>query len=182
MNVLRQRWVFVLAAGLVASAAAMYTLVRGGTFSPSKPRYGGNPLSYWVAQATTEHSYLADLFVSVRQNNLERRQQAFAALSKLGEPAVPALTEMLSHPDDSIRYSAASALGEIGPAAKSAVGALAKRLQTGHILTRQHAADALGKIGADAEVAVPELRDALQDRDAFIRLKAALALSQKLVP
>src|SRR5207302_9106460 len=50
------------------------------------------------------------------------------ALVKIGEPAVPALLDLLGHTNTLVRYYAATALGEIGPPAKAAVAVLRKKL------------------------------------------------------
>jgi HEAT repeats len=79
------------------------------------------------------------------------------ALSRIGEPAVPALVGALSDPEVNVRVQAARALARIGPPAKAAVLALTKALDDPDAGVRQNAARALGQIGPDARDAVPEL-------------------------
>jgi HEAT repeat protein len=82
----------------------------------------------------------------------------------------------LTDADARIRWSAAEALGRIGPDAEAAVPALAAALRDPEV--RASAADALGGIGAAARGAVPLLTDALNDTDAEFRWTAAVALSR----
>ncbi|MEE3194184.1 MAG: HEAT repeat domain-containing protein, partial [Candidatus Poribacteria bacterium] len=60
------------------------------------------------------------------------RTHATVALSRMGEPAVPALTEALSHQDVGIRWNAVVALNMMGESAKLAVPALIKALKDEH--------------------------------------------------
>jgi HEAT repeat protein len=84
-------------------------------------------------------------------------ETAADALSRIGEPAVPALVGALTDPEVNVRIQAARALARLGPPAKDAVPALTKALDDPDIGVRQNAARALGQIGPDAKEAVPEL-------------------------
>ena len=75
------------------------------------------------------------------------RTHATVALSRMGEPAVPALTEALSHQDVGIRWNAVVALNMMGEPAKLAVPALIKALKDEHKEIRATAAGALAKTG-----------------------------------
>ncbi|MBE8971124.1 HEAT repeat domain-containing protein, partial [Nostocales cyanobacterium LEGE 12452] len=88
------------------------------------------------------------------------------------EYAVSFLTNSLQHEDDSVRWSAAEALGKIGN--QEAVSALIKALQHEDDIVRWSAAEALGKIGT--QEAVSALIKALQDEDDSVRWSAAEAL------
>ena len=85
------------------------------------------------------------------------RTYATVALSRMGEPAVPALTEALSHQDVGIRWNAVVALNMMGEPAKLAVPALIKALKDKHKEIRATAAGALAKTGtAEAQAALVE--------------------------
>ena len=57
------------------------------------------------------------------------RTYATVALSRMGEPAVPALIEALNHQDVGVRWNAVVALNMMGKPAKLAVSALIKSLE-----------------------------------------------------
>lgn len=59
--------------------------------------------------------------VIVDANNKDLREKAFTALSKMGARSVSPLFKLLGDKDKDIRLGAATALGEIGPAATQAV-------------------------------------------------------------
>jgi len=75
-----------------------------------------------------------------------------------------------------VRWSAAYALGMIGPGANEAVAALIAALEDPDAQVRGIAADALGMIGPGAKQAVPALIAALKDVHARVRGSAAAAL------
>jgi hypothetical protein len=83
---------------------------------------------------------------------------AALALAKIGAEAVPALAEVLKEDKPRSWPHAATALKQLGPAAKDAVPALTDIVKkTNEPLTLCLAIDALGAIGPDAASAVPEL-------------------------
>src|SRR5262249_13738783 len=76
-------------------------------------------------------------------------------------PAVTKLSQALDDPVESVRVSAAEALGEIGPAAGPAAHALANKIvdkKEGRFVFRESML-ALGKIGPNEKDALPELRE-----------------------
>ena len=77
-----------------------------------------------------------------------------------------------------IRIEAASALGDIGPAAASAVPALSNALEDEEWIVRSAAAMSLGGIGPPAKSAVSALTNALEDEDEDVREEAASALGK----
>ncbi|MEC7868209.1 MAG: HEAT repeat domain-containing protein, partial [Candidatus Poribacteria bacterium] len=83
------------------------------------------------------------------------RTYATVALSRMGEPAVPALIEALNHQDVGVRWNAVVALNMMGKPAKLAVSALIKSLEDEHKEIRATAAGALAKIGT------PKAKEAL---------------------
>jgi hypothetical protein len=90
------------------------------------------------------------------------REAAAVALSRIGEPAVPALVEALKSPDPNIRQQAADTLARIGPAAANAVPALTGLLEDPDPRVKKSAVRALGQIGPAAATAVPSLMRALE--------------------
>ena len=100
------------------------------------------------------------------------------ALSAIGGPAVPALVETLDSDNESIRASAAYALGDIGNAAQEAVPPLTQALRDESSWVRRHATEALGLIGQPTQDTVPALIDLLHDEYYWIRDNAARALAR----
>lgn len=90
------------------------------------------------------------------------REAAAVALSRIGEPAVPALVEALQSPDPNLRQQAADTLARIGPAASTAVPALTALLDDPDPRVKKSAVRALGQIGPAAANAVPSLMRALE--------------------
>jgi hypothetical protein len=90
------------------------------------------------------------------------REAAAVALSRIGEPAVPALIEALRSPDPNMRQQSADTLARIGPAASNAVPALTALLDDPDPRVKKSAVRALGQIGPAAAAAVPSLMRALE--------------------
>ena len=108
----------------------------------------------------------------------ESFRHATYALSAIGEPAVPALIDTLQDKNESIRVSAAYALGDIGSAAQDAVPSLTQALRDESAWVRRHATEALGLIGQPAQNTVPALIGLLRDEHYWIRDNAARALAR----
>ncbi len=75
-----------------------------------------------------------------------------------------------------VRASAAEALTQIGPQAKTPIPALIDTLSDELPIVRQGAAHALGELGPDAKSASAALIASLHDADLSVRLQAAWAL------
>jgi HEAT repeat protein len=99
------------------------------------------------------------------------------ALWRVGcsEAALKGLIEELQRPDSTVRYRAAMALGEIGPAARSAVPALIGALKN-DADHRPLIAQSLGRIGPDARAAVPALIDLFENDGELVKDAVAEAL------
>lgn len=91
---------------------------------------------------------------------------------------VPRLLTQLKDKDDSVRESAALALGRIGAEAKRAVPQLSAALKDQNRDVRQAAAEALASIAPEATEAVQPLIGALKDSDDDVRRAAADALKE----
>ena len=108
----------------------------------------------------------------------ESFQHTTYALSAIGAPAVPALIDTLQDENESIRASAAYALGDIGNAAQEAVPSLTQALEDESAWVRRHATEALGLIGQPAQDTVSALTGMLHDEHYWIRDNAARALAR----
>ena len=98
-------------------------------------------------------------------------------LLRLGEPATPALVDLLQDPDPALRALAARTFWGMGArAGGSAVPPLADALGDADVSVRVGAAMALDNMGPVAAPAVPALVRALRDPDAKVRPWAARAL------
>ena len=102
------------------------------------------------------------------------RFSAAEALGNIGELVVSSLIQYLHYEDHLVRSSAAKALGNIGN--EAAVMALIQALNDEDNSVRSSAADALGKISNEA--AVPALIQALNNEDDSVRSSAAKALGE----
>ncbi len=91
--------------------------------------------------------------------------------------ARPELVAALSEKNMVARWTAARALGIIGPEARGAVPALAAALPTSEWYTQVMIAWALARMGPVAEAAVPALSEALRtSRDVWVKREVAAAL------
>lgn len=79
-----------------------------------------------------------------------------AAMGSQAGPAVPALTNLLSDPNETVRAAAASALGSIGDALDETIAELLRVMRRGDFYDSRHAAQALAKLGHRAVPALVE--------------------------
>jgi len=109
------------------------------------------------------------------------RRQALIALDKIGRPDnadLSFLRDSLKDANADLRAFAASALGKLGPDARTAAPDLLPLLRDQVPAVRQQAALALGKVGADSkETVFKSLRESLHDGSRDVRLAAAEAIS-----
>jgi len=127
--------------------------------------YQGRPLSYWIGALRQNE-----------KNDPALRRRIMAALQAIGEPAVPALVEVLGDKDAWARGGAAAAHCLIRPQAPEAIQALARALEDEDDLVRRFAARALQEIGPPAKAAVPALVRAMQSGQLLLNGYAADAL------
>jgi len=92
--------------------------------------------------------------------------------------SVPYLVSNLKDQHQDVRRSAASALGEIGPPAKSATTALIRALKDDDMGVRSAVARALFKTGGDADVIVSALVNSLDDADVDVLEAVTYALDR----
>lgn len=120
-----------------------------------EPFYDGRPLREWLKE-------LNDFDTS-------KRHRALRVVEGMGTNGIPDLIRMLKLKDpmsksdtdlvgNSIcRWSAAHALGQLGPQARSAIPHLVNSLEDHVPEVRYFSAEALGRIGAEAKDAIPKL-------------------------
>jgi len=95
-------------------------------------------------------------------------------LARLGQAAVPGLTESLASSQSAVRANAALALSCMGYRGRAAVGPLTKCLTDADAVIRGNAASALGSMGAESAVAVKALTKCLADGNAVVRRNATI--------
>jgi hypothetical protein len=104
-------------------------------------------------------------------------RNAAHALVEIGEPALPALLNLIVTGRARARSLAAFALGEIAVHTDEVIAALARATCDNDAAVRVNAVEALGLKGGHRH-AVPALAAALSDADADVRFSAALSLAQ----
>jgi HEAT repeat protein len=100
----------------------------------------------------------------------------FRCLGPAGQPAVPALMDLLKDHDPDVRATAAYCLGLQGVLAEKAVPALIGCLSSSMPREKAYAAYALGEIGAAARSAIPKLNTLTNDSIWFVSNAAQAAL------
>lgn len=116
------------------------------------------------------------LIADLKSEDAEKKGKASLRLIEVGEPAGPALGEMLKSDNPAHRLTAASTLFGMGPKGRAAVPALADALSDPDKDLRVAAAMALESIGPDAAPAIPALVAALKDKEGLVRQRAVIAL------
>jgi HEAT repeat protein len=97
-------------------------------------------------------------------------------LNEIGEPAVPALAELLKDPDKDLRGSALQVLTFMNPEAKTAVLAILSCLDDKEPDIRAGVAYALSRQDRGAPETLPILRRLLRDSSAKVRITAATSI------
>jgi HEAT repeat protein len=116
------------------------------------------------------------LIADLQSDDADKKGKASLKLIEVGEPAGPALAEMLRSGTPAHRLTAASTLFGMGPKGRAAVPALADALGDADLDLRVAAAMALESIGPDAAPAIPALVKALKDKEGIVRQRAVIAL------
>ncbi|MEK8053102.1 serine hydrolase [Ideonella sp. DXS22W] len=130
------------------------------------------------ADAPAEAPSFAQHLAALSHPDPYTRGEAAIALGRIGEPAVPALTQALRSDDARLRTSAAIALGRIGAPAVRALPELTALLSDANAQVRHVAAVTLGGLGTAARSAAPALTRILSDQSEAVRRSAVLALDQ----
>jgi HEAT repeat protein len=121
---------------------------------------------------------IAALMVELKSPDQEVSGRANLALIRIGEPAAPAVAELLKSDESRLRLLAATTLWGMGSKGKAAVPALATALADEDMDVRVASAMALENMGPDAKDAMPALIRALKDREGRVRQWAAKALGK----
>jgi len=111
----------------------------------------------------------------LREGTYAEREIAVLRLVKVGEPAVPAIIQVLGEKDDDARYFAVRALGRMGDRGREAIPVLLDMLRDDEMTIPSSTAEAVAGMG---EVAIPPLLDAAGDPDDGLRYWAAYALGR----
>lgn len=117
------------------------------------------------------------LLAELRGPDPQKSGEARLKLLQIGEPAAPALAELLRSGTPADRIAAANTLWGMGPRGRAAVPELAAALSDPDPELRNAAAMACQTMGATAAAAVPELTKAISDRDQRVRQAAVKALA-----
>lgn len=96
--------------------------------------------------AGKQKSFATKLIVYLKSEDTLVASRATNAFVAIGEPAVETLASLVADSDIFVRLHAITALGDIGPVAKSAAPAIEIALKDPHPLVREEAAFALQKI------------------------------------
>ena len=119
---------------------------------------------------------VAGLVADLRGADPQKSGRANLELIRIGEPAVPALIEMLQSGDNRLRALAASTLWGMGAKGRAAAPFLAEALADPDPSMRTAAAMALENMGPQAGEAIPALVKALSDSDNRVRQASVKAL------
>jgi HEAT repeat protein len=120
---------------------------------------------------------VAQLVRELCGNDARKSGEARLQLIGLGEPAVPALSDLLRSGQPAERLAAANTLWGLGARGRSAVPDLAAALGEDDAALRVAVAMALESMGPAAAPAVPALVKAIGDRDGSVRQAAVKALA-----
>jgi hypothetical protein len=139
---------------------SILTLTLGLSFlAVGQTSAGCGPTPSVAAQPTWNPKALAVRLVeALKDEDPVVVQNLATALVCLGPPAVPALTEALSHSDKAVRANAAEVLGRMGSQkeVQSALPALLKALKDKEVMVRRTASSAIAQIaGYGRGVPVP---------------------------
>lgn len=128
-------------------------------------------------------AHLATLAVRTLLEDSDPLVQAHAAwalweIEDQPEESVPALTELLDHPNSEVVQLACYMLGDIGPQAEKSRHSLELLRDHAEGSTRIHAAESLIRIGGVDKASLGVLTSAMKSKDPEIRWIAAVALGR----
>ncbi len=118
---------------------------------------------------------------ALSSEEVQTQSLASLALSLIGPQALPDLLRAASHQNWKVRMAAVDAISEVFPPTSESIAALNRALEDENDWVRRHAADALGTLGPAAGAAAEALAGLLQDEKPYVRINAATAL-MKLGP
>jgi len=135
-----------------------------------------SPVVLPACRSKEEKPDVGRLLTEMRSADTKLSGEARLKLLQLGEPAVPALAEMLRSGSGPDRIAAANTLWGMGDRGRAAVPDLAATLVDPDPDLRVAVAMALQNMGASAAPATLELAAAIKDSDVRVRQAAAKAL------
>lgn len=121
-------------------------------------------------------SALPELIVAFGSSSEPVQNGALDAVVKIGDASVPTLCTALENSEPKVRATAALALKQIGPGAKSAAPGLVAATQDKNALVRQNAIAGLRSLDLTGEKSLTAYIQALADDDAEVRVGAQLGL------
>lgn len=182
-----------------AVVCGVLAVVFYGFFAAARPAPTSEEVRAWAQKG---EAATADLVLALDYDSV--RDEALAALRKIGRPAVPSLIKALKSRDDRVRYDVGDTLAGLAGEAPEAVPALVKAwqqegwkyrfgdalrkvgepavpgviegLKGGDEVTRIDAAEILEALGSKARAAVPTLLEAAKDPSERVRAAADQAL------
>src|SRR5262245_2365285 len=130
-----------------------------------------------AACSTTEKQPdISGLVADLPSSDPQKSGHANLELIRIGEPAVPALVEMLRGSEPRLRALAGSTLWGMGGKGRAAAPVLGEALSDPDPNLRTSAAMALENMGPQAKEAIPSLVKALSDSDNRVRQASVKAL------
>lgn len=144
-------------------------LLAGLVGCQKEPQYKGRPLSYWKAQ--------------LQSKDPRRLQEAIGAVSETGRAGVPALMELLAHPDRKVRKKVLEVLVEMQVGATEEIGEWAEDKPDAQQLLKELCLElqsdgyfiALARAGSNT---IPIFAELLANDDRRICWSAAMALEE----
>jgi HEAT repeat protein len=133
-------------------------------------------VSSFACRARDPKDDVPALIQDLKGPDREKSGRANLALIRVGEPAVPAILELVQGSDPRLRSVALATIWGMGERAKSAAPVLGETLSDPDPEIRNAAAMALENMGPAAAAAVPALIKALSDGDNRVRQTAVKAL------
>ncbi|NER35903.1 MAG: NACHT domain-containing protein [Oscillatoria sp. SIO1A7] len=130
-----------------------------------------------LSQTQFDETALELLQERLRDSNKGRLPKYWAAFATK-EVATKAILLMLKDESDSVRGSAASALGKLGGKSEAVISKLLSLLKDESDSVRVNAASALGKLGGNSEAVISELLSLLKNESEDVRINAASALGK----
>ncbi len=119
---------------------------------------------------------IAGLIADLQGADPQKKGHANLEIIRIGEPAVPALVDMLRGSDARLRTLAATTLWGMGAKGRAAAPVLGDALSDPDPELRTAAAMALENMGPPAGEAIPALVKALSDKDNRVRQASVKAL------
>ena len=137
----------------------------------------------WLKTVATDRlDWLADRLSEQPKGSFDpsKSDRIMNLLARVGRDAVPAISEMLDHSDDTVKRLAVVTLTRIGPEANEAIPALLRLFERSmaNLMLRQPLIEALPTIGSGRDDVAQALMAALRTSDPSLRADAVLQLTK----